>query len=322
MRAHLERVQAQHREAVEAMQRSYEELMEAKLLADRDVERLRRREAALERALKEERQKDAPSATIRQLLEHFVEKHGKSDRFVIAKGSERWERVRRFLQFYKPQEIADAMVGVLHIDDGWWPRHLGRDLDVTHVLAVGKSGGIDAPRFEKFRQAGERLRMGLPAQTVKGPEPLRAVEPAPVLTPISKVLAALQPYGVQAGTEDRDGWAADCPRPVCNGRLIVQRGRTGRVAVDCLAGCDLDMVLEQLGLDLPDLWRGAEHDQDAADHVPPRGVVDPWLARELAAVGDRATDRAVTRLVDSTLNRWLPKAPRNQADRLGGRKAA
>lgn len=304
LKAHVERLQRAHRETVEHMQRLHEQLSEDKLLADREVTRLRREAAALRRELAAAAGQDPRASTIRKLLEHWRKVNGRSERTNIDQGGDRWARVAKALRRYQPREVADAISGMHEPEHQWWVVN-GRT-DVKYVLD-------DQERFERFRDSGYRKRTGIVEATPQPPAPEVAefAAPQPIAqTPISAVLALAhqgvgdrQPRPVKPG-KDGDSWTAQCP--ACGKGLLILRGESGRVLVHCMAVCPLEAVLEAWGVDWPVLWRGAEHDRDAAHYAPVSRVQQ---AKDLAGMLQAGVNGETGRLIERTLRDWLPPAP-------------
>jgi len=80
-----------------------------------------------------------------------------------------------------------------------------------------------------------------------------------VNTPIETMLAALAAHGCTISSEG-DGWRTPCPSPLhTHGNrkspaLTITEGTDGAVLMKCHAGCELDIVVKAVGLELKDLF--------------------------------------------------------------------
>src|SRR5215212_6590242 len=71
------------------------------------------------------------------------------------------------------------------------------------------------------------------------------------LSPVERVLQAVEDYKERQG-----GFRARCPahRGVSDNSLSIKEGDDGRVLLTCFTGCDLQEIVNALGLDVVDLF--------------------------------------------------------------------
>jgi len=85
-----------------------------------------------------------------------------------------------------------------------------------------------------------------------------------VNTPIETMLAALEAHGCTISSEG-DGWRTPCPSPLhTHGNrkspaLTITEGTNGAVLMTCHAGCEPDIVVKAVGLELKDLFPQSDY---------------------------------------------------------------
>lgn len=88
------------------------------------------------------------------------------------------------------------------------------------------------------------------------------------------VVAALEKAGLKVQARDTKA-RAQCPVHQSNGLTLSIRRFNDRAGVHCFAGCETPDVLQEIGLELRDLYDG---DRPAGYAPPPRREPTPWEA--------------------------------------------
>ncbi|MGO1069534.1 hypothetical protein [Lysobacter sp. CA199] len=108
-----------------------------------------------------------------------------------------------------------------------------------------------------------------------------------VLPPVQHLLERLS--HVRAS---RNGWVARCPAHDDLGpSLAVAQGDDGRVLAYCFAGCNVQQIVNAIGLDVSDLFDRAEAQDDAPARRPrpPVGAVHAYWRAALGVLDREAT---------------------------------
>lgn len=107
------------------------------------------------------------------------------------------------------------------------------------------------------------------------------------LSPIESLLERLS--HVRAS---RNGWVARCPAHDDRGpSLAVGQGDDGRVLAHCFAGCDVQQIVNAVGLDVSDLFEhGAEQEAVRGGRPqPPGGALHAYWRAALGVLDREAT---------------------------------